>query len=150
LNRLRELKSFLKDSEAEEYQGVDVEFIHGRKAVLTIYKDGIEQEQITLSDYATKEEMHALMVEKGFIKKKEEEIVELKRRNKELQDEEERVKQERQAENQRRLQEANNLNSARDNSAEEKALDWKKRQDAYIAEKEQEMRNLKKKEELEL
>lgn len=42
-----------------------MEYIHGRRAVLTIYEDEEEVEKITLSDYATKEEMHALFVEKG-------------------------------------------------------------------------------------
>jgi hypothetical protein len=65
LNKLPQLKSFLKDGEAESYVGVTVEYIHGRRAVLTIYEDEEELEKITLSDYATKEEMHALFVEKG-------------------------------------------------------------------------------------
>ena len=37
--------------------------------MLTIYKDGEEQEQITLSDYRSKGEMHVLMMEKGFVKR---------------------------------------------------------------------------------
>jgi hypothetical protein len=57
LNKLPQLKSFLKDGEAESYVGVTVEYIHGRRAVLTIYEDEEELEKITLSDYATKEEM---------------------------------------------------------------------------------------------
>mmetsp|Transcript_31442 Transcript_31442/g.58115 ORF Transcript_31442/g.58115 Transcript_31442/m.58115 type:complete len:175 (-) Transcript_31442:462-986(-) len=40
--------------------------------------DWEEKEQIVLSDYKTKEEMHALMVEKGFQLKSEEEIVAMK------------------------------------------------------------------------
>lgn len=67
LNRLPELKSFLKDGEAESYHGISVEYIHGRQAVLTIYDDEEEIEKITLSDYKTKEEMHALLVEKGTV-----------------------------------------------------------------------------------
>lgn len=51
--------------------------MHGRKAILYIYDDsGEEVEQVTLSDYKTKEEMHALMVDKGFVKRSEEEIAE--------------------------------------------------------------------------
>ena len=80
LNRLRELKSFLKDGEAEEYQNVQVEYVHGRKAILYIYQDGEEVEQITLSEYKTKEDMHNLMVEKGFVKKPEEELAEIRER----------------------------------------------------------------------
>lgn len=56
----------MKDGEAESYEGVTVEYIHGRKAVLTIFEEEEELEKITLSDYQTKEEMHALMVEKGM------------------------------------------------------------------------------------
>lgn len=59
------LKSFLKDGEAESYQNVQVKFVPGRKAVMTIYEsdddegDGgeegwVEKEQIVLSDYKTK------------------------------------------------------------------------------------------------
>jgi hypothetical protein len=47
---------------------VEVEFIPGKKAILTVYKDGVEQEKITLSDYNDKEKLHALFMEKGFEK----------------------------------------------------------------------------------
>ncbi|KAK1732504.1 hypothetical protein QTG54_016787 [Skeletonema marinoi] len=79
------LKSFLKDGEAESYQNVQVKFVPGRKAIMTIYESGddddegeeeswVEKEQIVLSDYKTKDEMHALMVEKGFQLKSPEEV----------------------------------------------------------------------------
>lgn len=59
------LKSFLKDGEAESYQNVQVKFVPGRKAVMTIYESDddegvgeeeswVEKEQIVLSDYKTK------------------------------------------------------------------------------------------------
>lgn len=61
------LKSFLKDkngSGADAYKNVDINFIRGRKAILTIYdvpdngednKEGwIEKEQLVLSEYKTK------------------------------------------------------------------------------------------------
>ena len=68
LNKLPQLKSFLKDYNdgAESYKNVEVIYIHGRKAVMTIYEetdaDGgseeeenwVEIEQIVLSDYETK------------------------------------------------------------------------------------------------
>lgn len=44
----------------------------------TIWEDMEEKEQIVLSDYNTKEEMHALMVEKGFELKSPEEIEAMK------------------------------------------------------------------------
>lgn len=126
MNRLPELKSFLKDSEAEEYQGIDIEYVHGLKAVLTIYKDGEEQEQITLSDYKTKEEMHALMVEKGFVKKSDEEIAEMRRLVTERKEEEDRLKQERRNTAQRRIklasEKAQDNVEKRESSDEEKAL----------------------------
>ena len=65
-----QLKSFLKDGEAESYRNVEVKFIHGRKAVMTVWETGNgnggvldgggdresweEVEKITLSDYKTK------------------------------------------------------------------------------------------------
>ena len=58
------LKSFLKDGEAESYHNVEVKFVHGRKAIMTIYESGdgeesaekgwVEKEKIVLSDYKTK------------------------------------------------------------------------------------------------
>jgi len=68
----------LKDGEAESYHNVEVTYIPGRKAVLTIFDDGEETEKIVLSDYQTKEEMHSMMLEKGFTLKSEEEIAALK------------------------------------------------------------------------
>ncbi|KAL7547210.1 hypothetical protein ACHAWF_010526 [Thalassiosira exigua] len=82
-----ELKSFLKDGEAESYRGVEVKFVPGRKAIMTVFEGGddddvergegggwAEKEKVTLSDYKTKEEMHALMVEKGFVLRTEDEL----------------------------------------------------------------------------
>jgi len=67
LNRLPELKKFVKDEgEADSYAGVEIEFRHGREAKLFLYDDGAEIEEIKLSDLSTLEEMHALMLQKGF------------------------------------------------------------------------------------
>ncbi|KAI2513557.1 Sep15/SelM redox domain containing protein [Fragilaria crotonensis] len=68
LNRYPHLKSFLKDYEAEEYNGVVVQFVPGKPAVLSIYSDGTLQEEIDLHQFASKDELHALMVEKGFVR----------------------------------------------------------------------------------
>lgn len=73
---------------------MEVEYKSGRKAVLTIYHDGEEQDSVTLSDFNTKEEMHQLMVDKGFEKKSEEEIVVMKEEKRKLQEEEEKKKKE--------------------------------------------------------
>ncbi|KAL9185672.1 hypothetical protein ACHAXT_003449 [Thalassiosira profunda] len=93
------LKSFLKDGEAESYRNVEVTFVPGKRAVMTLFEgrsaeareDWVELEKIILSDYKTKEEMHELMVEKGFTLKSEEEIAALKlQKQKEAVEEEER------------------------------------------------------------
>ena len=65
---------------------MDVEFIPGRKAVMTIYQDGVENEKITLSDYNDKEKLHALFIEKGFEKYDEEELAEIRRMKQEVED----------------------------------------------------------------
>lgn len=57
---------------------MEVEFKHGMDAVLTIFEDGAEREKVVLSDITTKEEMHRLMIEKGFRRKSEEEIARIK------------------------------------------------------------------------
>lgn len=63
-----QLKSFLKEENGvDTYKDVEVRFISGRKAVMTIYKDGKEQEKITLSDFNDKDKLHALFKEKGFV-----------------------------------------------------------------------------------
>ena len=51
----------------------------GKKAVLTIYDGEEEKEKVTLSEYKEKDEMHAMMIEKGFTKKSDEEIEQVKR-----------------------------------------------------------------------
>ena len=68
------------------YKKVDVEFIPGRKAVMTIYQDGKEKEKITLSDYNDKEKLHVLFIEKGFEKYNEEDLAEIRRMKQEVED----------------------------------------------------------------
>ncbi|KAL7495198.1 hypothetical protein ACHAWT_003673, partial [Skeletonema menzelii] len=86
-NKLPELKSFLKEPDGVDlYKKVDVEFIPGRKAVMTIYQDGVENEKITLSDYNDKEKLHALFIEKGFEKYDEEELAEIRKMKQEVED----------------------------------------------------------------
>lgn len=66
MNKLPQLKSFLKEENGVDlYRDVEVRFISGRKAVMTIYEDG-KEERITLSDYDDKDKLHALFKEKGF------------------------------------------------------------------------------------
>lgn len=105
MNRLPELKSFLKDGEAEWYEGVEVQYIHGRKAVMTVFEDGEEKEKITLSDMKTKPEMHTMMIEKGFVKKSEEEIAEMKKKIEEAKTEEEERRRKMREERQKKAEE---------------------------------------------
>jgi hypothetical protein len=62
----------------EEYEGVEIKFVHGQVATLTIFHDGKKKEDVLLSELKTKAEMHFLMVNKGFVRKTEEEIVKVK------------------------------------------------------------------------
>lgn len=55
--------------EINEYEGVDIEWIRGKRAVMTIFRDGEEVEEVAMYELKTREEMHKLMVEKGFHKK---------------------------------------------------------------------------------
>jgi hypothetical protein len=59
---------------------VTVNYVPGMKAVLTIYEEnGTDiRETVTLSDIPTKEEMHQLMVDKGFVLKDEKELTRIK------------------------------------------------------------------------
>jgi len=69
----------LKEGEAEEYEGITIEWIRGKQAVLTIYEDGVEKEQVHLYSLKTKDEMHNKFQEKGFRKKSQTALVEDKR-----------------------------------------------------------------------
>jgi ribosome biogenesis protein Nip4 len=82
------VKRFVKggDEGAEAYENVRVIFISGRKAVLTIYHDDKEVEQIELQTLETTHAMHELMIDRGFTKRSENELELLRQRR--LQDEE--------------------------------------------------------------
>lgn len=64
----------MKGGEAETYHNVEIKYIPGRKAILTIFHDGEEHEKIELSGLKQREEMHAMFLEKGFVKKSDEEL----------------------------------------------------------------------------
>ena len=78
MNRLPILKEFLKGGNgAVIYKNVDIEFVKGRKATLTIHKgdeDGEIIDTITLSDYETEKEMHDLFKKFGFKERSPEDI----------------------------------------------------------------------------
>ena len=81
LNSHKELRLFLKGGtvkkgeppqkgEIEEYSGISIEWKRGKHAILTIYDDkGKELEEIKLYDLKVREEMHQLLLDKGFVKK---------------------------------------------------------------------------------
>jgi hypothetical protein len=61
----------MQDGEAESYRNVEVEFVPGRQAKMTIYEDGVAiagEAPIDMTLFVTKEAMHKLMVDKGFEK----------------------------------------------------------------------------------
>lgn len=60
------VKSFLKDFLAESYRGVDVSYVRGRAPVLSIYSGGDLQEEVRLFQFSTLDELHEMMLEKGF------------------------------------------------------------------------------------
>lgn len=118
----------MKDGEAEWYKGVTVTYIHGRQAVMTVYDDGTEKEKITLSDLKTKNEMHAMMSEKGFVKKSEEEIAEHNRK----------LEQERAAEEERvrKLKEERRMQAEERRKRREEELEAKRKMEEEAKEKE--------------
>jgi hypothetical protein len=76
------LKAFLQQPDGVDlYKDVTVNYIAGKKAVLTIYNnnnnnkdDETEIEKITLSDYNDKTKLHDLFNDKGFTKYTQDEI----------------------------------------------------------------------------
>jgi len=76
-SKLPVLKSFLKDGEAEFYEGVTVKFVHGRRAVLTVYDDETGMpvgEPIELQQHQDKNALHQVMRDAGFSLKSEQEM----------------------------------------------------------------------------
>ena len=59
--------------EVEEYKGLEVEFVHGRAAKLSVYKDGSFQKTVSLPD--DKEQLRSLMKELGFEKITDEDVL---------------------------------------------------------------------------
>jgi len=65
---------------AESYRGVDVEYVRGKPAVLSVYADGELTEEVNLFDIATLDDLHKMMVEKGFELMPQEEFSAVKNR----------------------------------------------------------------------
>jgi len=60
------LKSFLKGSDIKEYKNVSIEWKAGEEAHMIIYEDGTQVDTVHLYDMKSKEEIHKLMMDKGF------------------------------------------------------------------------------------
>jgi len=70
-----ELLSFLKiHAEVEWYHNLQVEFQRFHRPLLTVYHNDIAVETIDLMPYSTKEELHHVLMQKGMIRKSENEI----------------------------------------------------------------------------
>ena len=77
LNKHKELRIFLKGdtrkgikAEIEDYANIHVNWIRGKKAIMTILDDdGKTLGEVALYKLKTREDMHKLMKEKGFVKK---------------------------------------------------------------------------------
>eukprot|EP00536_Pseudo-nitzschia_multiseries_P005429 jgi/Psemu1/285769/fgenesh1_pg.101_\ len=71
------------EGEIQRYANVTIKWIRGKKAVLSIFDDnGKPIEAVQLYKLKTREEMHKLMVEKGFVKKSKGQVVaEIKAKN---------------------------------------------------------------------
>ena len=97
MNKLPILKSFLKDGEAESYEGVTVRYVAGRQAIMTIYEGGgtTEIEKIPLHTLKTKEEMHSLMLSKGFQLKSDHEVAKIQAEHRQAQSKEQKEREER-------------------------------------------------------
>lgn len=105
MNKRPELKSFVKFGGAEYYNGVVVEFIHGRHAYLTIYHDDVEVEKVDLHVIPTEDGMHEMMINKGFTLKTDEEIAAIKAEKQKLRDIEEDGRKKREERRQQRTAE---------------------------------------------
>lgn len=80
LNKHKELRIFLKGDnnlrlpvgEINNYAGIEIQWKRGKKAILSIFDDENKHiEDVKLYELQTRTEMHKLMVDKGFVKKTE-------------------------------------------------------------------------------
>lgn len=133
LNRLPRLKNFLKgDTGAVTYRNVEIEFIRGKQANMSIMQDGQEIENIVLSEYDKEgeEAIHALFQEKGFEQLSEEEL----KAKFDARDEEEREEERQNSDDRRRMEEIRLVRLAREKEAEERRLEKKESEDATVTE----------------
>ena len=69
---MKDVKTFVKEpGHADSYHGLTVNYIHGKTPDLVLFDaNDTEVERIALSLFST-EELHELVVSRGFIKKEE-------------------------------------------------------------------------------
>lgn len=71
-----------------EYDGITIDWVRGKKAILTIYdEDGKQIKDVPLFELKTRKDMHQFMIDEGFHKKTQQEKVEeiqVERREKQL------------------------------------------------------------------
>ena len=84
------------------------------RAMLYIYHDDGSQEQASLQDVPTREEMHKLMVEKGFLRMPLEEIIAVKEINYPIQREQDRKRHQENIEMRKRRERLEAENRARE------------------------------------
>lgn len=70
------------------YENVEVQFVPGRHAYLTIYHDGEKVEKVDLHAIPTEAQMHEMMIEKGFKMKSDDEVARIKAEKQALRDQE--------------------------------------------------------------
>lgn len=105
LNKLPELKNFIRYGGAYSLENVGVEFQQGKRATLTIYHDGEEHETVDLQEIETEAEMIQMMIGKGFRLKSEEEVAQIRQIGVDARRKEENERTERMEEQKRRLEE---------------------------------------------
>lgn len=83
LSRYPHIRGFLLDGEAEYYQGVSIQMEQGTEGItLQIYENGKSIKRVDLTEYDSREELHALFVEEGFQLKGEDELAAIMARKK--------------------------------------------------------------------
>ena len=67
MNRLPEVRRFLKDGHATSYENVSINWSPGASPTLEIMHDDGNVEKLDITDFTT-EALHELLVSKGFMK----------------------------------------------------------------------------------
>jgi hypothetical protein len=81
--------------EAESYDNVTIRYIAGRRAILSIYHNGIAQEQVELGPITPRAKLHELFMNKGFQPKPSQEREQLLANRKAEHDAEAKLKRQR-------------------------------------------------------